>query len=146
MPHLPRFWPICSIIVLCSNWKKLRNNYPKLLNNDPKMCNGGKNQKSGFVRFFVILRRATGQNLVLFRWTTEAVKKLPCKNYVFFTYISYILPYTFSDNFRNHANFDDPYLNNEKRFFNSVKSSWKCITYNFRNIKNLIFDRDPLSP
>ena len=125
LPQLPRFGPF--LLLLC-------NNYPKLCNNDPKMGNQGKNQKSGSEQFFVILRRVTGPNLVFFRWMTEAVKKFPCKSCVLFTYISYIFPYTFSDNCRNHANFADPYLNNEKRFFNSVKSSWKCITYIFRNM------------
>ena len=78
-------WPDLAhfLLLLCNNCSKLHNN-------DPKMSNRGKNEKSGFERFLVILRRATGQNLVLFRWTTEAVKKLLCKNYVFFTYISYI--------------------------------------------------------
>ena len=82
--------------------------------------------------------------MLIFKWS---VIKISVQKMFFFMHFSYIFPYTFSDNCRNHANFGGIYLNNEKRFSNSVKSSWKCITYYFRNIKNLIFVRDPpLSP
>ena len=61
-----------------------------------KWENGLKRPKSGQSRsgrFFVILRRVTGPNLVFFRWTSEAGKKFPWKNCIFFTHISYISLY-----------------------------------------------------
>ena len=62
-------------------------------------------------------------------WEKTSVQKL-C---IFYTYSLYYVPYTFFDNCLNQPTLLIHYLNNEKRFFNSVKSSWKCITFTFRS-------------
>ena len=53
----------------------LRNNGPKLRNNGPNPGNRGKNKKSGSIELCATLRRATGADLVFFRWMVEAGKK-----------------------------------------------------------------------
>ena len=122
-PKIAKFWDFWSFFALF---------YPQ--NPEKKMFS--KKNSSRASRCWV-----EDRELGPFLGKTDHLVIFRTKN-VFFMHFSYIFPYTFSDNCRNHANFGGIYLNNEKRFFNSVKSSWKCTTYSFRNIKNLIFVRD----
>ena len=101
---LSRIFDICLDCPNFDNYCTIFANYCTIMEQmGQNLGKWGKYQKSGSEWFFVILRRVTGPNLVLFRWTSEAVKQFLWKKCVFFTYISYIFPYTLPDNHQNDA-------------------------------------------